>query len=374
MSELGEGLLEAIEKDFTEDLQTDRMIAGIQRKIDRGGTWADAEAYAARLGELKSRALQNNITAAVLPEGRMSRELAEEILMPALEENYRLVLDAAAQVQESLNQKAGIGLKAVRPEMNTDRVQGLVERIGESENFEDVSWLLGDPVVNFTQSVADETLEENAEFHAGAGLSPKIERIAEGNCCKWCAELEGEYDYDDKPRDIFRRHENCRCTVVYKPVKGKVSDVHSKKQFETTREARIDRIESLRVKKEQEDNARREIRKRINSGRYSLVLQDQKYAEHIYGTPQYLNTTQGRGREPSRLSVTKEEAQQIINRYSGLGDVHITKNGDVLNDEYITYPKVVGQYFDGTKWVDTQRIAIVHKSEGTHIYPVPPRR
>ncbi len=247
MSELGEGLLEAIEKDFTEALQTDRMIAGILRKIDRGGTWADAEAYAAKLGELKSRALQNNITAAVLPEGRMSRELAEEILMPALEENYRLVLDAAAQVQESLNQQAGIGLKAVRPEMNTDRVRGLVERIGDSENFEDVSWLLGDPVVNFTQSVADETLEENAEFHAGAGLSPKIERIAEGNCCEWCAELEGEYDYDDKPSDIFRRHENCRCTVVFKPVKGKVSDVHSKKQFETARDARIARSQEYQT-------------------------------------------------------------------------------------------------------------------------------
>lgn len=374
MSELGEGLLEAIEKDFTEDLQTDRMIAGIQRKIDSGGTWADAEAYAARLGELKSSAFQNNITAAVLSEGRMSRELAEEILMPALEENYRLVLDAAAQVQESLNQQADIGLKAVRPKMNTDRVQGLVERIGDSESFEDVSWLLGDPVVNFTQSVADETLEENAEFHAGAGLSPKIERIAEGNCCKWCAELEGEYDYDDKPRDIFRRHENCRCTVLYKPVKGKYTDVHSKKQFETARDARIDRVESLRAEKERENKGRRDIRERISSGKYSLTLSDQKYAEHVYGTPQYLNTTQGRGREPSRLTISKEEAQQLIMRYSGRGDPFITRAGDTGNKEYVTYHKPVGQILINGQWVDTQRVAISHAQDGSHIYPVRPRR
>lgn len=373
MSELGESLLEAIEKAFTEDLGADRIIAGIRRRIDNAGTYADAEAYAARLGELKSRALQENITAAVLPEGRMSRDLAKEVLTPALEENYRLALEAAAQVQEGLNEAAGIGMKAVRPKLNTERIQGLVDRIGDSESFEDVSWLLGDPIVNFTQSVADETLEENAEFHAGAGLSPKIERIAEGNCCKWCAELEGEYDYDDKPRDIFRRHENCRCTVLYKPAKGKYTDVHSKKEFETQRDARIAKVEEIRAKKEREDNARRTIRERISSGRYSLKLPDQKYAEHISGTPQYKRATESRGREPSRLTITRDEAEKIIRRFSGLGDPHITKAGDVLHDEYITYHKPIGEYFDGKEWISTQRVAIVHTIDGTHIYPVPPR-
>lgn len=245
MTDLGQELLGAVERDFTADLRTDRMISKLGRRIDNGGTWSDAEAYAARLGELKSRALQSNITADRLPDGRMSRELAEEILTPTLTENYRLALEASAQVQESLNESAGLGLKAVRPELNTERIQGLVDRIGDSEDFEDVAWLLGDPVVNFTQAVADETLEENVEFHADAGLSPRIERIAEGNCCKWCAELEGEWDYDDRPSDIYRRHENCRCQVIYKPVKGQYSDAHTKKRFETERDARIDHAERL---------------------------------------------------------------------------------------------------------------------------------
>ena len=244
MSELGEQLLGAVESDFTNALERDRMIAKLRRKIDNGGTWADAEDYAARLGELKSRALQGNITAAALPEGRMSRELAEEVLTPALEENYRLALEAAAQVQEGLNEAAGIGMKAVRPKLNTDRIRGITERIGDSEDFEDVAWLLGEPVVNFTQAVADETLGENVEAHAGAGLSPKIIRIAEGDCCKWCSALEGEYDYPP-PEDVYRRHENCRCQVLYQPAKGQYTDVHTKKQFETERDARIAHYEEL---------------------------------------------------------------------------------------------------------------------------------
>ena len=374
MSELGEQLLGAVESDFTNALERDRMIAKLQRRIDNGGTWADAEEYAARLGELKSRALQSHITAAALPEGRMSRELAEEILTPALTENYRMALEAAAQVQEGLNEAAGIGMKAVRPGLNTDRIQGITERIGDSESFEDVAWLLGEPVVNFTQAVADETLEENVEAHVGAGLSPKIERIAEGNCCKWCAALEGEWDYADKPRDVYRRHENCRCQVLYKPAKGRYTDVHTKKKFEAERDERIQRVESLRANKERDDQGRRDIRQRIASGQYSLNLPDQKYAEHVYGTPQYFNTTQGRNQEPSRLTVSRTEAQQIINRYSGLGDPFIAKNGVTGNREYITYWKPIGQIFSGGEWVDTQRVAIIHGEHGSHIYPVKPRR
>lgn len=251
MSELGQELLGTVENDFTSALQQDRIIAKLRRRIDNGGTWADAEDYAARLGELKSRALQRSITAELLPDGRMSRELAEEILTPALTENYRLALDAAVRVQESLNRSAELGLKAVRPELNADRIQGFVERIGQGESFDEVSWLLGEPVVNFTQAVADETLEDNVEAHAGAGLSPKITRIAEGGCCKWCAELEGEYDYPP-PHDAYRRHENCRCQVLYQPVKGRYTDVHTKRQFETERDARVARAQELQARAERE--------------------------------------------------------------------------------------------------------------------------
>ncbi|WP_205422898.1 hypothetical protein [Granulicatella sp. zg-ZJ] len=61
------------------------------------------------------------------------------------------------------------------------------------------------------------------------GLSPKIIRTHTGNCCDWCRNLAGVYDYPKVPKDVYRRHGNCRCTVDYKPGDGKKQNVWSKK-------------------------------------------------------------------------------------------------------------------------------------------------
>jgi len=70
---------------------------------------------------------------------------------------------------------------------------------------------------------------ENAEFHYKSGMSPKIIRKETGKCCKWCKNLVGTYRYPDVPKDVYRRHQNCRCTVEYIPKKGVRQDVHTKK-------------------------------------------------------------------------------------------------------------------------------------------------
>lgn len=81
---------------------------------------------------------------------------------------------------------------------------------------------------NSEQSVVDDTIAKNVEFHASAGLHPKIVRRYAGNGCKWCANLAGTYDYLVK-QEIYRRHDNCRCIVEYFPEDGKgVQNAHTK--------------------------------------------------------------------------------------------------------------------------------------------------
>jgi hypothetical protein len=79
-------------------------------------------------------------------------------------------------------------------------------------------------------SAADDFVQTNVEFHGKSGLTPKIVRIAGGNCCKWCRGLAGTYIYPDVPKSVYQRHDNCRCIVTYNPVdgKGKIQNVHSK--------------------------------------------------------------------------------------------------------------------------------------------------
>ena len=35
------------------------------------------------------------------------------------------------------------------------------------------------------------------------------------DCCQWCSDVAGKYEIKDQPQGIFRRHDNCDCTIIY---------------------------------------------------------------------------------------------------------------------------------------------------------------
>ena len=256
MADLGREILAAVQKAFTNKTKTDIVIADLQKRLRESGvSYREAEEYAARIGELLSRALRENISPEILPGGKMPLDLAEEILRPLLTQNYEEASRVAAQVQKSLNERAGLGMNALRPEVNEDRATGIIEKISSYDSYEEGSWLTGEPVVNYTQSAVEDTIRKNADAHFKAGLLPKIKRIATGGCCKWCRSLAGTYDYP-VDRDVYRRHENCRCLVLYDPRDGgKIQDAHTKVQYKGSMEqaekaARAERIKQAgRVEK-----------------------------------------------------------------------------------------------------------------------------
>lgn len=205
-------LLEKITESFEKGLTLNKL---------KNLTYQDLNEYAVFLGENLSGALNKHIIT-------NPSEFIEEILNDRLRENHRLITDKGILVQNNLNKKAKIGLVAQIPEVNQSRIDGLVGRL-VSDDFEKSKWLLGSPIVNFSQSVVDDLVKKNAYFHYNAGMNPKIIRTEVGNCCKWCKSLVGTYQYPNVPNDVYRRHENCRCTVDYVPKKGVKQDVHSKK-------------------------------------------------------------------------------------------------------------------------------------------------
>ena len=381
MSDIVPALLESIESDFTKRLEQDTMLSELGKIIGSGqATFEAASDYSRRLGELLSGVLREHISADMLPDGRMYYNIAERVLRPMLSNNYELAADAAAQVQQSLNRAAGLGLKAIKPAPDMERIGGIVDKVSVAENFERVSWMLDEPVTNFTMSAVEDTIRENVDFHGRAGLKPTITRVSAGNCCEWCSEIAGKHDYP-VDREIYRRHEYCRCVVLYDPGDGRVQDAHSKVVYESQaqaeRDARVARAHQIEQQKTQRASERSVIRERIKSGEYSLVQKEQKYLEHVRGTPQWKSTQQGRpGKDIGALTISKEEAQEIINRYSGLGTPRVTKSGTVTGVEYVTVDRVVGQYYDAKlgEWVDTKRVVIHHGKDGSHIVPVKPER
>lgn len=219
MTEAARQLLEQVRREFLAAAEADPALRALRERIDAGeGSYAGAEDYAYKLGELLSGKLREALG---VQSDALLQEAAAEVLRGALAEDHRLVSTAAASVQEALNRQAGLGLKAETAPLDQDRVEGLAQRVQEAESYEKAEWLLKEPVKNFSQSVVDETLKRNVEAQGKAGLRPRIVRKASGGCCPWCAALAGKYDYPDVPKEVYQRHERCRCTVEYDPGYGK---------------------------------------------------------------------------------------------------------------------------------------------------------
>lgn len=223
-------LLDLLEKEFNLKIKNDKLVLKLIEALEvNKATFKEANEYAIKLGELLAKVFEENLSAEILPDERMYYNIAERILNTTLENNYEKISNYAIKVAESLNLQAGIGLKSKQSKINQDRVDGLIERLVEFETFEEGVWILQEPIINFSQSIVDDIIKLNAEFHSDLGMQAKVTRNALGGCCDWCSSLSGTYEYPDVPDNVYKRHRFCRCTVDYHPRDGKIQNVHSKK-------------------------------------------------------------------------------------------------------------------------------------------------
>ena len=243
-------LLKKIEKEFdTQTLNSPKLKKAFKLLESRKATYLDANSFAVEVGEILADVLGKNITASVLPDGKMHFNIAERILNSTMQKNYELISDFSVDVQTILNKNADLGLKGQKSNINQDRIDGIINRVSAESDFDSIKWILDDPIVNFSQSVVDDTIKTNADFHFNAGLQPKIIRKAGSyDTCKWCWDLAGTYNYHDEPDDVYRRHERCRCTVDYNPGDSRRQDVWSKNWRNSEKEAQIALRKFLNVK------------------------------------------------------------------------------------------------------------------------------
>lgn len=244
-------LLKKIKSEFEDARLDSEVLKDLLSKLHHSkASYLDANQYAIEIGEILSKALGASLTNETLPDGKMYYNIAQRVLTDVLGRNYELVSDYAEQVQENLNSEAKIGLAAQVPELNQDRIDGLVNRLASEESFDDVRWLLEEPVVNFTQSIIDDSIQKNAEFHHKSGLQPEIVRKSAYHCCEWCQEVQGTYKYPRVPKDIYRRHQRCKCTVDYDPKSGKVQNVWSKAWSKSDKSDKIETRKSIGIQSE----------------------------------------------------------------------------------------------------------------------------
>lgn len=228
MEDIAPSLLQQIRDEFIQKIENDPTIRALYEAIQAGNaSYIQVDEYAYEVGSALAESIGKYLSSAVLPDGKMYYNIAQNVVRPLLEEDHSIIADAAVQVQNALNKKAGISIKAQSVPVNDDRISGIIDKVSDADVFDDVAWVLDEPIKNFSMNVVDEILRANVEFQGKAGLRPRIIRKATSKCCKWCSRLAGVYDYP-VDREIYQRHERCRCTVDYDPGCGKRQNVHTK--------------------------------------------------------------------------------------------------------------------------------------------------
>lgn len=216
-------LLEQVQKAFAKGVASNRILTAGTGKINLGkGSFETASRCAEEIGKELSKAFEKVLTPEALPNGRLYYNIADRVVRPMLEKGCVDVQELTGKVVTQLNAEAKIGLKASYPGINQDRIQGIIDGASSQELLEDALTYLKEPVVNVMQHGVDDMSRHNADFQYKSGLAPKLIRHAEGGpkLCEWCADLAGTYDYPVSDKDIYRRHENCRCVVEFVPSRG----------------------------------------------------------------------------------------------------------------------------------------------------------
>ena len=203
-----------IKDEFVTLVRTDKQASSLAAAAAAGtANYKDASLYAVRVGDLLGRVLKSHAPMVDISEWDL-----EQLLPSALGLDHAMVAEVCVQVQTAMNEANGYGIRAVVPEFDGNRAYGLVEELRNNPEFVNIEKSFYDQLTNFSQSVVDQSIRDNADLQWRSGIKATVVRTADSEACPWCVALEGTYDYEDvrdKGNDVWRRHENCRCTIEY---------------------------------------------------------------------------------------------------------------------------------------------------------------
>lgn len=213
--------------ELDEQLSRDKRLTAIADKISKGAAdFSDTARYTQIVSKHMSDVIKRNI-------GELKQPMAKEMVCKELlRDHYELINGVFGEVQVSVDEKLGIHLNPIKPAYPAERVDKWAHSLEDPTVEPSVTERrAASGSENIGNSIHDDCIKENAKVREQAGLDCYLTRDAGGGCCPWCATLEGRYNYADAPDDIFRRHDNCTCTVTYECGRMR-QDVWSKKTWE----------------------------------------------------------------------------------------------------------------------------------------------
>lgn len=202
-------------------------IQKLLRRINSGKvTFADTAEHsnqvALMVGDVLSDCVRDPQTA------KFSGRVAEALL----KEQYEEINSVMQTVQAALDKQRGLHIAPQKAALPLDRIKAAAYSLVDVKaTAEQLVRRAESAPVTVVRSYHDQYIHENAMFRSSAGLRCFLVRTTDGKCCEWCSAKAGRYEYGEHPEDIFRRHDNCGCTVTYENGRQR-QNVWSKEKWE----------------------------------------------------------------------------------------------------------------------------------------------
>lgn len=204
-------LYKAARAELDKRAESDKQLAALLDKIHSGkATFEDTAAYNERFSNMLGETLAKYIGE---PDGSGANE---SLCTQLLRDQHGDINALLADVQREMDGRIGLNLRPIQPRFPAERVRQLARALEDITVPQDtLQRRAASGAANVSKSFHDAYMKENAKFRSEAGLKCRITRNGSSGCCAWCAEVIGTFEFGDEPSDIFRRHDNCDCTVIY---------------------------------------------------------------------------------------------------------------------------------------------------------------
>ena len=242
-------IAEDIKKLVEQKAAIDPRLRSIVRRMESGtATFKETSEYSRIFSEIVGNTLSEHV---------LSLEDREAVANELLRYGYENINSILAKVQADIDKKNRVNIRPQKASFPQERAEQFSHSLTDpTVPDETIERRANNGTANITMSFHDDYMRENAEFRSNAGLRCYIERQTNGKCCAWCSDIAGRYDYGNEPQDVYRRHDNCDCTVTYENGRQR-QDVWSKRSWEApknglkyTKPTVISRSEARRLNEE----------------------------------------------------------------------------------------------------------------------------
>ena len=204
----------------------DPQLRQIMKKIEKGkANFTDTALLSQRMGNLLGELFGAEVLG--IPE-----DVREAVCEGLLRRQYDFINGMLGTVQRAQDKPLGISLNPIKAPFPAERVQQVAHSLLDpGVKPEVIRRRANAPVATVAKSFHDDYIRINAQKRNDLGFKCYLNRVAVNGCCSWCTEVAGRYVYGDHPADIFRRHDNCDCTVTFENGRQR-QDVWSKRTWD----------------------------------------------------------------------------------------------------------------------------------------------